>query len=191
MLAEKKITLLDPKTWDDRNDSFFMSIYKERKKLRTVLALCFSQTSQTYHHWRVFSNGPAGVCIEFDRDALLKTMLQIPGVICRSIEYLTLKDAKEQQLKVNNLPFVKRHGFGPEKEFRVIYTSSSKELPSLDVSIGIDCIRSVSLSPWMHSDLSKSTIAAIRAIEECAKVKVSRSTLISNEQWKSLGKDAA
>ena len=75
MLSMRQITLLDPKTWDDRNDSFFMSLYKERKKLKTLLALCFAQTPETYHHWRVFSNGSAGVCVVFDRAALLDSVL--------------------------------------------------------------------------------------------------------------------
>lgn len=190
MLSAKQITLLDPKSWDDRNDSFFMSLYKERKKLKTVLALCFSQTAETYHHWRVFSNGPAGVCIVFDRDRLLKSMHKVSGVSTKSIAYSTLKDAKEKGLKVAELPFVKRYGFKPEKEFRAVYESSSTEHLALNVPIEINCIRSVSLSPWMHDSLASSTVAAIRAIDGCSKLRVSRSTLISNEQWKSLGKSA-
>jgi len=190
MLSEKRITLLDPKTWDDRNDSFFMSLYRERKSLKTLLALCFSQTAETYHHWRVFSNGPAGVCIVFDREALLQSVQTNPGLLCRGIEYLTLRAAKARGLKVEELPFVKRIGFKPEKEFRVVFESSDEELSSLEVPIEITCIRSISLSPWMHPSLSKSTAAAIRAIDGCSKLKVSRSTLISNDQWKSLGKNA-
>ncbi len=190
MLSAKQLTLLDPKTWDDRNDSFFMSLYKDRKNLKTLLALCFSQTAETYHHWRVFSNGPAGVCIVFDRAALLQSVQRTPGVLCRGIEYLTLKDAKARTLKTDELPFVKRYGFKPEKEFRVAFESPVEELLSLDIPIEIACIRSVSLSPWMHPSLSKSTVTAIRAIDGCSKLKVSRSTLISNEQWKSLGKNA-
>jgi hypothetical protein len=190
MLSAKRITLLDPKTWDDRNDSFFMSLYKERKKVKTVLALCFSQTAETYHHWRVFSNGPAGVCVVFDRVALLKAMNKVAGVSSGTITYLTLKDAKARGLKVSQLPFVKRYGFKPESEFRVVYVSTTKEELSLDIPIEVECIRSVSLSPWMHGSLATSTVAAIRAIDGCAELKVSRSTLISNEQWKSLGKSA-
>lgn len=190
MLETKKITLLDPKTWDDQNDSFFMSLFKEKKQLKTVLALCFSQTNETYHHWRVFSNGPAGVCVVFDREALLAKLKKIMGIRISAIRYAVLKKEREKGLKLNELPFVKRYGFKPEKEFRVIYTSSSEENPSLDVSIDLSIIRSVSLSPWMHSSLRDSTVAAIRAIEGCAKLKVSRSTLISNEQWKTLGKTA-
>jgi hypothetical protein len=190
MLAAKHLTLLDPKTWDDRNDSFFMSLYKERKELKTVLALCFSQTAETYHHWRVFSNGPAGVCIVFDREVLLDSIQKVAGVTTGSIRYLTLNEAKASNMKIDRLPFVKRYGFKPENEFRIVYVSSSDELLSFGVPIPTTCIRSVSLSPWMHSSLSTSTAAAIRAIDGYEKLRVSRSTLISNEQWKSLGKSA-
>lgn len=191
MLSMKQITLLDPKTWDDRNDSFFMALYKERKKLKTLLALCFSQTSETYHHWRVFSNGPAGVCVEFDRAALLDSAQKTPGIKANNMEYLTLRAARTRKLKTDELPFVKRYGFKPEKEFRFVYESTDEELQSLNIPIDIDCIRSISLSPWMHPSHSKSTVAAIRAIDQCSRLRVSRSTLISNEQWKSLGKNAA
>lgn len=190
LLANKRLTLLDPKTWDDRNDSYFMALYKERKQLQTLLALCFSQTAETYHHWRVFSNGPAGVCVLFDRQALLQAVSRQQGVISREMEYLTLRDAKLRTLAVTDLPFVKRVGFRPEKELRVIYESRSEAQASLDVPLDLNCIRSVSLSPWMHPSLSQSTAAAIRAIDGCARLRVSRSTLISNEQWKALGQEA-
>ncbi len=190
ILSTKQLTLLDPKSWDDRNDSFFMSLYKERKGLKTVLALCFSQTTETYHHWRVFSNGPAGVCIVFDRAALLNSTQRVHGVSHKGIEYLTLQNAKDKNLKTDELPFVKRSGFRAEKEFRVLFESSIDEFPSIDIPIDIGCIRSISLSPWMHPSLSMATVGTIRAINGCSNLKVSRSTLISNEQWKLLGKNS-
>jgi hypothetical protein len=191
LLASKQITLLDPKTWDDKNDSYFMSIYKEKKGLKSVLALCFSQSPETYHHWRVFSNGPAGVCIVFDKPKLLADLKKEPSVATGSIDYLTMAQAKKTAFRVNGLPFIKRHGYKPEAEFRVIYTSATKELPALNLPIQLGSIRSISLSPWMHSALSQSTADAIRAIDGCETLKVSRSTLISNEQWKSYGSGAA
>jgi hypothetical protein len=189
LLSDRQITLLDPKTWDDRNDSFYMSLYKERKKFKTVLALCFSQSPETYHHWRVFSNGPAGVCIVFERDAILKA-LKKPGVSTGRVSYFTLPKAKKKAFRVDKLPYVKRYGFKPEKEYRAVYTSSSDEILAIDIPITLDCIRSVSLSPWMHASLSKATAAAIRRIDGCDRLRVSRSTLISNEQWKALGQKA-
>src|ERR1700745_856554 len=71
LLRRKCITFLDPATWDDKNDSYYMELYKENKGLKTGLALCFSMTSETYHHWRVFAGGASGICIRFKRDELL------------------------------------------------------------------------------------------------------------------------
>ncbi|WP_300335077.1 hypothetical protein [Accumulibacter sp.] len=88
------------------------------------------------------------------------------------------------EFSVDDLPFIKRYGYRPESEFRVLYTSSTEDRPALNVPIRVSSIRSISLSPWMHSTLSKSTTSAIRAVEGCKELKVSRSTLISNEQWK-------
>lgn len=42
----------------------------------------------------------------------------------------------------------------------------------------------------LHASLSKATVAAIRGIAGCGRLRVSRSTLISNEQWTALGQAA-
>lgn len=190
LLASKQITLLDPKTWDDKNDSHFMAIYKKKKKLKSVLALCFSQSPETYHHWRVFSNGPAGVCIVFEKNSLLEDIQRESKVSTRAMTYLTMTEARKKLFQVNELPFIKRYGYKPEKEFRAVYISPTEEHPSLNLPIRLASIRSISLSPWMHSSLSKSTVSAICGIHGCEKLKVSRSTLISNEQWKSYATNA-
>lgn len=191
MLSSRQITLLDPKTWDDRNDVFFISQYKERKHLKSVLALCFSQVSETYHHWHVFSKGPAGVCIVFDRGALLSTLDRIPCISTKPVKYLTLKQAEGYTFELQELPFLKRAGFKPEGEFRVVYESSlADELFYLNVPIELSCIRSISLSPWLHSSLSDSTIKAICSIDGCTDIKVSPSSLISNEKWKAFSQNA-
>ncbi len=191
MLSSRTITLLDPKTWDDRNDAFFMSQYRDRRNLKTLLALCFSQVPETYHHWHVFSKGPAGVCIVFDRAALLAALQKQDGISADDVDYLTLNEAKKHPFKIERLPFLKRAGFKPEGEFRVIYESSVTEVASINIPIDLACIRMISLSPWLHANLSDSTTRAVRAIDDCAKLRVSRSTLISNEQWKTFGKNAA
>lgn len=54
LLQSRKITLLNPARWDDANDAYFMAEYKRLVGAETVLALCFAETAETYHHWRVF-----------------------------------------------------------------------------------------------------------------------------------------
>jgi hypothetical protein len=190
MLATRQITLLDPKTWDDRNDAYYLEQYKKRRELKTVLALCFSQDPETYHHWRVFSEGPAGVCVVFHRDRLLKKLRAIDGVTTDEVHYRTLSQSRKAKFKVDQLPFLKRAGFRPESEFRAIYESSSNEVNHLDVPIELSCIDYVSLSPWLPFSLKDSLVNALRTIEGCKKLRVSRSTLISNEEWKSFAQHA-
>ncbi|WP_283744783.1 DUF2971 domain-containing protein [Sideroxydans sp. CL21] len=189
LLHEQKITLLDPKSWDDSNDSHYLSQYKEKKKLKSVLALCFSQTAETYHHWRVFSPGPSGVCIVFNRAPLLASF-KLHKVKTQDVEYLTLVNARKRSFRTNELPFIKRAAFKPESEFRAVFESATEELPSINIPIDLSCIRSISLSPWLHKSLAQTTTTAIRAVDGCKKLKVSKSTLIANEEWKSIAAKA-
>ena len=184
MLSSREITLLDPKSWDDRNDAYFMLQYKKYKGLKSVLALCFSQVAETYHHWHVFSKGPSGVCIRFNGTKLLEAIENQQGISSSSIEYLSLKDAQTYQFTSERLPFLKRAGYKPEGEFRVVYESKRNEHSSFNLPITRECIRDVILSPWLHDSLYESAKKAIQAIEGFEKLKVLRSTLISNEEWK-------
>ncbi len=189
ILRARRITLLDPDTWDDRNDARYMSIYKERKALKTLVALCLSQVPESYHHWRVFAHGSAGVCIYFKRAPLLDYMATA-GAHFREIEYLTLQKARAATLRIEDLPYLKRLGYRPEGEFRFVYESVAEERPVHDVPFSIDCIEKVSLSPWLPKALSDSMKDAIRSIDDCENLKVSRSTLISNNEWQELGANA-
>lgn len=188
ILRTKSLTLLDPATWDDKNDSFFMSLFKKEKNLKSLLALCFTQAPETYHHWRVFSNGPSGVCLVFNQSTLLEDFDLNPEISCGPMEYLTLANARKRgKIQCDELPFVKRYGYKPEHEFRTIYGSKTEQISSLPIPIRLSSIRSISLSPWMHPTLRDSTVKAIRENQGCEKLKISRSTLISNDEWKRLG----
>jgi hypothetical protein len=87
MLRSREITLLSPGTWDDRNDAYYMAEYKRRKNLKTLLALCFANCEETYHHWRVFSHGADGVRIEFDKNLLLRALSGDERIIARDVTY--------------------------------------------------------------------------------------------------------
>jgi hypothetical protein len=191
LLREQKITLLDPETWVDTNDSSYMTIYKKKKSLTTVLALCFSQASETFHHWRVFADGASGICILFRRDDLLKALAGQSGVRHREVKYLKITDQKKVKLKTNRLPFAKRYPYGDEKEYRVIYESKTADkIKSLDIPISLSCICEIKLSPWMPPALRSHVISTIRDIKDCDDLEIGRSTLISNERWKKLGEAA-
>ena len=190
VLATRSITLLDPKTWDDRNDTFYMSQYKERKALASLLALCFSEADETYHHWHVFSRGSSGVCMVFKQDALLAHLEQFEGLTAKKVLYRNTVQLGHQGLRIADLPFRKRSVFKAEEEWRVIYESATEAHPTLDVPIDLKHIHRISLSPWLHPNLADATKEVIRSIDGCAKLPVYRSTLISNERWLGFGKNA-
>lgn len=191
LLSERKITLLDPQSWDDRNDSHYLSVYKTKKNLKAILALCFTQAEETYHHWRVFAGNPSGVCIRFKRSELLEIFKQQKGIKSGAVEYLTLQNIRANKPTIDRLPFIKRSAFQDEKEFRVLYESANEKISTLDVDIPLSCIERISISPWVHKCLSVPLKGMLRSIECCSKLKFTRSTLISNEEWRTIGGIAA
>jgi hypothetical protein len=191
LLSERKLTLLDPKSWDDGNDSYYLSLYRERKKLKSLLAVCFTQTTEKYHHWRVFAGGPGGVCVRFKRAQLLKAITGKRGLRAEPITYLSLRQLQKKTISVKQLPFLKRQAFGHEGEFRITFESTTEQKSKLDIPIPLSCIDGITLSPWVDPALYGHVKEALRAIEQCGKIEIVRSTLINNEEWKSCGDRAA
>src|SRR6266702_4473708 len=88
ILKYQQLTLLNPSSWDDKNDSYFLSLYREKCALKSVLALCFTVANETYHHWRVFAPGSAGVCIQLDMNEIRTAASNVKGVTMKAVEYL-------------------------------------------------------------------------------------------------------
>ena len=192
LLNHRTITLLDPASWDDTNDSYYLLKYKEKKHLKSVLALCLTQSEETYHHWRVFSHGSAGVCISFHRERLLQALHAQPGVTVKEVKYRKVREAKKRATppKIDDLPFLKRAAFDAEMEVRAIYESAKQDVKFLDVPFELNSILRISLSPWIHDRLKSATKEAIYSIPECKHLDVRRSTLVGNSEWKRLGDEA-
>jgi len=191
MLAQRKLTLLDPSTWEDRNDSAYMAEYKRRRELSTLLASCFTMAGERFHHWRVFGSGAAGVCVVFHGAALVDCLSGVAGIKHGQMRYASLKDMRADALQVEQMPFLKRVGYSDEREYRVLFEHAAETFPSKAVPIELAAIESISLSPWLHPSLSDSMRAAIRRTPGCERLRVSRSTLLGNRQWAELGKNAA
>lgn len=191
LLSNQKITLLDPSSWDDSNDSHYLTLYREKTNLKSVLALCFTQTSEKYHHWRVFANGAGGICIRFKRSALLKAVKKMqPDLRIAPVKYWTFEGIRDKKLTTLELPFLKRFAFEQEDEFRMIYESRTRNISKLDIAIPLSCIDRITLSPWIHKALVPHIMRVLRSIRGCRALEIVRSTLISNEKWKTLGESA-
>lgn len=182
IIRHKAITLLPPTTWDDRNDRHMMEAYKRSAKLRTVLALCFAECAETYHHWKVFTSGASGVCIEFHRDKLIAALPR--SVSCSSMDYKTIKELRPDEIKVEDLPFIKRVGFIDEKEFRVVCTSQKTELATKDIPVPLGAIKRIVLNPWLHEELAESVKEMFYKIAGDEELEVTQSALIDSPSWR-------
>jgi hypothetical protein len=193
LLREQKLTLRKPESWPDTNDSHYLELYRQKMKLSSVLALCFTQSSERFHYWEAFgkrTDPTERVQIKFKRSGLVEALKGQPYLNYREVEYLTMNDIKVRTLRKEELPFIKRYGFNHESEFRIIYESQEEKLSEKDIHIPLSCINKITLSPW----LPRSSFIAIRDelhnITDCSGLRIVRSTLIRNKEWKKYGESA-
>ena len=186
ILYEKRLTLLSPDTWEDRNDAHYLERYRDENDLNSVLAICFSLGNETYHPWRVFSSGSSGVCIEFDKDKLLPSFPAKKGFKHKQVHYHSIKGLQKKSPKSNLWPFLKRIAFKDEKEYRITFESTTEDLRAKSISIDLTSIRKVRLSPWLPEEVAGSIISVIKKIHGCAQLNVIRSSLIDNARWRKL-----
>ena len=189
-LKNKQVTLLDPMTWDDKNDSSFVTLYREKSELASVLALCFTRSSETYHHWKIFAPTSSGVRVEFDEQELRNSIQGVPDLQLKEVEYVKISDVRNTKINILRLPFIKRYPYHPESEVRLLWESKSEAKLSYSVDIGLSAIKKVTLSPWLHPALTESVKSTLKGIEACENLTIHRTTLISNDEWLKHGAEA-
>jgi hypothetical protein len=91
-----------------------------------------------------------------------------------------------EDIDPERLPFMKRWPYGDEQEYRAIFSDEVEERVAFDVPIQLEAIRRITLSPWLSPALVPAVRSSIKDLPDCAALKVYRSTLIDNDQWKKL-----
>lgn len=184
MLVNERITLLNPKTWEDQNDVAFINAFRDHKKLPNVFAVCFAQAPETFHHWRVFAHGMDGVKVNIDKIALLESLKNKRGYVWNDVEYMRLDEiAKLEQIALYDLPFIKRAPYADEQEFRILYECSNHEAAVHDLKIKREWIKSITLSPWVPGNLVDSLKEIIPSLPGCEDVSVLKTTIKNNVKW--------
>jgi hypothetical protein len=184
ILVRRQVALLSPETWEDKNDAFYLKRYRKKKNLGMLVAICFTSRGETFHHWKVFSNGLSGVCIEFDKNLLLKSFPNSKGFRCEPIDYKLIQTVTKSRPAVERWAFLKRKAFKDEGEFRIIYEDRKAHDLIKHVDIDLDTIRKVTLSPWLPDEVAESVRALVNTIKGCESIPVNRSSLIDNSRWK-------
>jgi len=184
LLQRKKLTLLDPKSWDDRNDAEVILEYKKRKKIKGLFVACFSYGDETVHHWKTYSNGASGCVIEFSAAKLLSIVDKTPNLIHRKVEYRKLSDieAKNSILDIDKIPFTKRWPYRCEEEYRIIAETDSDER-SFEIDIPLDIINRITISQQMPEPVFATIKSYLKDLKGNPESRISKSTLYENKRW--------
>ncbi len=185
LLQKKCVTLLSPSKWDDKNDAYYLEVYRRQRNIGSVLALCFAESPETYHHWYVFAGVSSGVCLEFEKDVLVRSVCQEPGIKCGPVEYPQIRDLRTAHPQTSELPFVKRYPFQDERESRIIFEEPMPMVEARDIPFAPLALSRVTINPWMPRPVFESVKAHLRTIAGWSHASIGRTTLVDNDEWKS------
>jgi hypothetical protein len=125
MMRNNQLTLVPPVRWFDRTDAAGLVQWGEKvgggKGEAEVYALCLAEGTEQAHHWQLFAGHSHGVCVHFDRAALIAHLDTFGAKILHGpVIYKTLTELREMEFKLDQLPFLKRSSFEAEQEYRVV-----------------------------------------------------------------------
>jgi hypothetical protein len=194
------MAIMNPQHWDDRNDKYFMELYKEHKNAKGLYALCAAMRAETYHHWRIFTEGASGACVVLKRAPLenyLKSVNENPAVPVTAVMFNEVTYLKLPQVNnigpadINRLPFLKRYGFTDEAEFRIVVETDADQQGAIYIDCQPEWIDRIYINPWLPKQQADSLIGTLNDIGGQRKFNIRRSRLIDGDTWRAAGSRAA
>jgi hypothetical protein len=182
LLKNKRLVLLSPASWEDKNDSEVMLEYQQRRGVENVLAVCFCQGDETVHNWRTFADGISGCRIRFNAEKLLQNVSSHFGVRCGSVEYKKIKELKKGQIPVADMPFIKRWPYRCEEEYRILWEGDGAA-DHHEISIDLQSIQNITISQKMPYQVYVTIKKYLRQAFKDPEKRISRSTLYRNDLW--------
>jgi hypothetical protein len=182
MLKRNKLVLLDPTSWEDKNDSEILIEYKKRNNIRTLRALCFSHGDETIHHWKTFSDGISGCCIEFDAKKLIPLLDTYDDIRFDAVEYKKIKDLGDGTIDINRIPFTKRWPYRCEEEFRIIWEGQT-ETPYYEIDFDLQMINKITISQHMPDQVYSTIREYLKSAFKNPDQRINRSTIYHNRIW--------
>ena len=189
-LRREKLPILNPESWDDRNDRLFMRVYKNHTKAGGLYGMCAALSGETYHHWKIFAGGASGACLVLKRrplEAYLDNHEREHGtkIMYDEVDYLKLSEVKElSPHQIDNFPFLKRYGFKDEQEYRIVIETVAAQQPAIFIDCPHDWIDTIYLNPWLYEMQGRSLIETIKEMPGCKKLKIRPSQLTDSRTWR-------
>jgi hypothetical protein len=182
LLEREKLVLIEPTTWDDKNDTLLIETYKKRAKVDKLFVMCFTYEAETIHHWKAFANGNSGCCIEFDRKKLIDVFDTNPQLKHRIVDYPCIKSVDELSNNTADIPFTKRYPYKLENEYRVFWDGKSED-SVFEIPISIDSIRKITFAQQMPESIFHSLEKMLESRYPLLKGKINHSTIYENKEW--------
>ena len=182
LLKRKRLVLLEPTSWEDKNDSEILLEYMRRKKIKKLFALCFSFGDETIHHWRTFADGISGCCIELDAEKLISNLRRLRSIRYGRVTYRKIKDLKDGTIDVDKIPFTKRWPYRCEQEFRIIWEGDT-EKACFEIDIDLRMINKITISQRMPDQVYSTIREYLRDAFSDPDKRINRSTLYQNRTW--------
>jgi len=185
-IKNKRIILRDPKFWEDKNDYFLIKQYIEGKGINNIYASCFTSNDDAYHFWKIYANRPTGICIKFDTSKLFESIKKDPQMQCFRfdvVQYRALKDVTQNEVNINEYPFIKRLAFKAEEELRLFFEESKTDLPYRTLGVELDSIKEVVISPLIRDEFAEGFLRIIKSAGDLSNIRVRRSTILESSTW--------
>ena len=182
MLTRKKLVLLDPATWDDKNDSAIMEAYRSRQGVEKLFALCCSYGDETIHHWKTFSDGISGCRVKFAPKKLFDLLDTVDGVNYGPVKYRKMRKLKAGMIAVQDIPFTKRWPYRCEAEFRIIWEGSTPN-NCFEIDFDLSIIQRITVSQRMPEQIHTTIRELLRGAFKDPTKRISQSTLYRNDIW--------
>jgi hypothetical protein len=146
--------------------------------------MCFTQTSDRFHFWKVYASGSWGVRLEFDKKLLLNSTSDNQYIRHGEVNYLKINELRHQHLDVESLPFIKRWPYNDENEYRLFVEHHKGEEAVNRIGIDLSSLKRITLSPFATDDHQKLMREQLRLSLGQLDVRISNSTLLNNGPWK-------
>jgi hypothetical protein len=191
LLRNRRLALVDPRNWVDRNDIAYLQEYKRRKALKTLVVSCFTTKAEQYHHWKSFADGTDGVCIQFHGKALIDQLARRAGFRCGLVVYKRNNTSDGWSPKTSEIPFLKRLAYRDEGEYRILFEDKEDLVEIKELPLDLNCVSRITISPRLAKGLFQAVKEQLSSISSEPRIPIVQSSILDSALWRGrLGKPA-
>ncbi|OWY04617.1 hypothetical protein B6V75_00215 [Thioclava sp. F1Mire-8] len=183
ILRERQLHLSSPSEWDDKNDSMVVKLYSNKFLSFDAVGTCLTGAPDRFHFWHIFGEREQGVCLWFERKALVNDIKGDTTLSSGEVLYRLPEDVRF--LEDDQIPFAKREQYQDECEFRVLRTKKPKHMAFDKFSFSALSLQRIYLNPWLsRSEVTRQKRKISDLLkDDLAHVKVWQNRTLRKRKW--------